>query len=147
MPANRLLKLEVFIGTWNTTGTVLKTSVNPKGTLIATDTYRWLPGKRFIVHEVDARFDGSPSRSMEVMGWNARRIRWFSTSYDDQGATESFELDLTGRRWRIRGKTVRFDGSFDPARNRLEGLWELKARARWEPWIELLLRRDSVPGS
>jgi hypothetical protein len=142
MPANRMTRFEVFIGTWNTTGEVLATSANPAGMLVATDTYRWLPGRHFIVHEVDARFDGAPTRSMEVMGYDPVKQRHVARSFDDQGVEESFIVELSGRRWAIDGKTVRFRGSFDVARNRLAGLWELKPpRAGWQPWIRLELRR------
>jgi hypothetical protein len=135
-------KYEIFIGTWNTQGEVRETDAGPAGMLRATDTYRWLPGRHFIVHEVDARFGEQPARSMEVMGFDAAKGRHVSTSYDDQGITESFVLELDGRRWAILGKSVRFHGSFDAKKNRLSGLWELKGRrARWQPWIELELKR------
>jgi hypothetical protein len=135
-------KLEIFIGTWNTTGEVLQTDANPSGNLVATDTYRWLPGKHFIVHDVDARFDGKPARSMEVMGFDAAARQFFARSYDDQGSTEAFVVALDGRRWTIEGKTVRFDGSFDSRKRRLTGLWEIKTgKARWQPWINLSLVR------
>jgi hypothetical protein len=142
LPANRMTKFEVFIGTWNTTGEVLATHASPGGALVATDTYRWLPGRHFIVHDVDARFDGAPTRSMEVMGFDPVKKRHVARSFDDQGAEEAFVVALDGRRWAIDGKTVRFRGSFDAARNRLGGLWELKApRAGWQPWIQLELVR------
>lgn len=64
-----MTRFEVFIGVWNTTGAVLETSAGPAASLVASDTYRWLPGRHFIVHDVDARFDGQPTRSMEVMGY------------------------------------------------------------------------------
>lgn len=49
---------------------------------------------------------------------------------------------LTRRRWTIAGATVRFDGSFDAAKNRLTGLWELDVgKARWQPWIDLTVTR------
>jgi hypothetical protein len=137
-----MTKFEIFIGTWNTTGNVLQTETSPAGVLVATDTYRWLPGKHFIVHDVDARFDGNPTRSTEVMGFDPSKRRFFATSYDDQGSVETFVVALEGRRWRITGKTARFDGSFDAKRNRLTGLWELKGRRmNWQPWIELELSR------
>lgn len=142
MPTNPMSKLEVFIGTWNTTGEVLETEANPAGALVATDSYRWLPSGRFIVHDVDARFDGKPTRSMEVMGFDAAKKSLFATSYDDQGVSEHFTVALSGRRWTIQGKSVRFEGSFNPAKNRLTGLWELKvAKGRWQPWIDLVLVR------
>jgi hypothetical protein len=73
-------KFEVFIGTWNTTGEVLETEASPAGALSATDTYRWLPGQQFIVHDVDARFDSKPTRSMEVMGFDSSKKQYFARS-------------------------------------------------------------------
>jgi hypothetical protein len=135
-------KFEVFIGTWNTTGDVQETEASPAGTLSATDTYRWLPGRHFIVHDVDARFDTEPARSMEVMGFDALKKQYFARSYDDRGTVEMFDLSLTGRRFSITGKTVRFSGNFDAEKNRLRGLWELKgSKAGWQPWIKLELVR------
>jgi hypothetical protein len=141
MPTHPMSAFDVFIGTWNTTGEVLATAANPAGQLVATDTYRWLPGKHFIVHDVDARFDGKPTRSMEVIGHDAAKRRHFAQSFDDQGQTEVFVVELDGRRWRIHGKTVRFDGSFDARKQRLSGLWEVKAGRSWQPWIKLDLVR------
>ncbi|WP_298928322.1 DUF1579 family protein [uncultured Ramlibacter sp.] len=135
-------RFEIFIGTWNTTGEVLETQASPASTLSATDTYRWLPGRHFIVHEVDARFDGKPTRSMEVMGFDASKKQHFARSFDDQGSMEVFVVALKGRRWSIQGKTVRFSGSFDAQKNRLKGLWELnESKSGWQPWIKLELVR------
>lgn len=137
-----MARFEVFIGTWNTTGEVLATAANPAGTLVATDTYRWLPGQHFIVHDVDARFDGVPTRSMEVIGFDPVKQRHVARSFDDQGAEEAFAVALSGRRWVIDGKAVRFRGSFDAGHARLAGLWERKApRMGWQPWIRLELVR------
>jgi hypothetical protein len=142
MPANRMSMFEVFIGVWNTTGDVLETEAGPAGTLSATDTYRWLPGKYFVVHDVDARFDGRPTRSTEVMGFDASKQQYFARSYDDQGSVEDFVVALDGRRWSISGKTVRFSGSFDAQKNHLRGLWEIGgSKLGWQPWIKLELTR------
>ena len=142
MPANRMSRFEIFIGVWNTTGEVLETSASPAGTLAATDTYRWMPGRHFIVHDVDARFDRRPTRSMEVMGYDLESGKYFARSFDDQGVTEVFDIALTSRRWLIAGKTVRFRGTFNAERNRLGGQWELKGkRGTWQTWIKLELVR------
>lgn len=142
MPTNRMAKFEVFIGTWDTTGDVLETSSSPAGILSATDTYRWLPGQHFIVHDVDARFDNKPTRSMEVMGFDPSKKQHFARSFDDHGSTEAFVVSLNGRRWSISGETIRFKGGFDVQKNRLSGLWELKEdEADWRPWIKLELVR------
>jgi Protein of unknown function (DUF1579) len=142
MSANRMARLEIFIGTWNTTGEVLETASAPAAKLSATDTYRWLPGKRFIVHDADARFGEDVSRSIEVIGFDHAGKKYLAHSYDDQGVSEIFEVGLKGLRWRIKGDTARFSGKFDPRQLKLTGLWELKdKKVGWQPWIKLTLAR------
>src|SRR5262245_53151221 len=106
MAQNRMSRFELFIGVWNTTGEVLATAVNPAGTLVATDTYRWLPSKQFILHDADARFDGKPARSTEIIGYDAAAGHHFARSYDDRGASDLFVVALRGRRWTISGDKV-----------------------------------------
>lgn len=142
MSVSGMSRLEVFIGTWNTTGEVLGTDDAPATTLVATDTYRWLPGRHFIVHEADARLGSTPTRSMEVIGYDRSARAFTSRAYDDQGGMEEFKLSLKGRRWSIVGKVVRFDGKFSEDRSELKGLWEMKGKkGRWQPWIVLKLER------
>ena len=80
MSVNKMSRFAVFIGVWNTAGEVLDTDGAATGSLVATDTYRWLPGRHFIVHEVDARFDAQPTRSMEVMGYDPASSKYFARS-------------------------------------------------------------------
>ena len=148
MPRSRMSRFGIFVGVWNTRGDVLETEAGPAGTLTATDTYRWLPGGHFLVHEVDARFGSDPARSLEVVGYDPARKQHVARSYDDQGNAEEFVVQLRGKRWTIRGDTVRFDGRFGADGDTLVGLWELKGRTRgWQPWIKLeLVRAYADPG-
>jgi hypothetical protein len=142
MLANKMSRFEIFIGTWNTTGEVLQTEDAPATTLSATDTYQWLSGKHFIAHDADARFGDIPSRSMEVIGFDATKKRYLARSFDDQGASEVFEVALRGKNWSLVGATARFKGKFVSKNDELHGLWELKGKkAGWQPWIKLKLVR------
>ncbi len=141
MPRHKMKNYEIFIGVWNTRGEVLATRNAPANVLTATDTYRWLLGKHFVMHEVDARFGDQPSRSMEVMGFDPASRKHFATSYDDQGLSEHYRVKLRGRHWTIVGESARFDGKFSSSGDLLKGLWELKTDDVWEPWIALELRR------
>lgn len=142
MPTNRMSRFELFIGTWNTTGEVLAIDDSAATVLSATDTYRWLPGKQFIVHDVDARFGQAVSRSMEVMGYDKQARKYVARSYDDSGVSEVFDIILSGKKWSIIGATVRFNGKFNSGGNKLGGLWEMKSKkSGWQPWIKLTLVR------
>jgi hypothetical protein len=95
------------------------------------------------VHEADARFGETPTRSMEVIGFDVQSKRYMARSYDDQGNSEEFVLALRGKHWSIVGETVRFSGRFDADGNTLTGLWELKGKRKgWQPWIKLKLVRS-----
>lgn len=86
--------------------------------------------------------DGKPTRSMEIIGFDLSKNRSFATSYDDRGGAEDFVVALDGHRWTIKGKSVRFGGSFDAKKNRLSGFWKLKGtKSRWQPWIRIELVR------
>ena len=141
MASNRMSRFEIFIGIWNTTGEVLATEGSAATTLSATDTYRWLPGRHFIAHEVDARFGNDPTRSMEVIGYDLVRKKYVTRSYDDQGTSEEFDVDLRARNWRILGGRMRFSGKFDTSGDKLTGMWERKGKSGWRPWINLTLVR------
>jgi hypothetical protein len=147
MASTRMARFDIFIGTWNTAGDVLATDEAPATTLSATDTYRWLPGEHFIVHEVDARFGDEPTRSMEVIGYESAKKKYIARSYDDRGVSEVFEVALKGKRWSVAGKAARFNGKFDAEGQALTGLWELKSRkSGWQPWIRLTLTRSKDNG-
>ena len=79
---------------------------------------------------------------MEVIGYDLAAKKYLARSYDDQGASEVFEVALKGKSWSIAGDSVRFNGKFDAKGNKLSGLWELKGKkAGWQPWIKLKLVR------
>lgn len=142
MTISRMSKLGILIGTWNTVGEVLETDNAPATTLYATDTYRWLPGNFFIVHDVDARFGSERTRSMEVIGYDFKSKMYRARSHDDKGSSEEFEVKLKGKMWSIMGDVVRFSGNLNTQKSKLTGLWELKSKkARWQPWINLTLVR------
>jgi len=142
MTATKMSRLAVFIGTWNTSGEVLETETSPAGAMSATDSYRWLAGQHFIVHDADARFGTQPVRSMEVIGYDRATGKHVARSYDDQGVSEVFDVALRGKKWSIWGAKVRFNGRFNADNTQLMGLWEMKGkRAGWQPWIRLTLAR------
>lgn len=142
MPTTSMSRFQIFVGLWNTNGDVLATDMGPAGGLVATDEYSWLPGKHFILHQVDARFGKEISRSIEIMGMDRETKKPVARSFDDKGLSEVFALELRGKRWRILGENVRFDGRFSDDESRLSGLWEAKGpKSGWQPWIKLLLER------
>ena len=142
MPGNRMSRFEILIGTWNTTGEIRAIGQASASVLSATDTYCWMPGRHFIIHVADARMGHAVARSTEIIGYDGETRRFLARAFDDQGGFQVFDVDLHGKKWSIRGPTLRFNGKFDRNGNRLAGLWEMKnGRSRWQPWIDLQLVR------
>jgi hypothetical protein len=142
MKRNAQLKaLEVFVGIWNTTGKIMSSDEGQDQNLAATDIYEWLPGRRFLLHRVDARMGEDVSRNIEIVGWDAEKGTLYSHSYDDKGKWDRFSCSLKQRRWKIDGETMRFSGAFDADHNRLQGVWEMVQKEKWTPWLEIELAR------
>jgi hypothetical protein len=142
MRGNRMSRFSIFIGTWNTTGEIRAIGKEGAANLSATDTYSWLPGNHFIIHVADARMGEIVARSTEIIGYDQQRRRLLAWAYDDQGGFQVFDVDLRGKKWSIRGPTLRFSGGFDRNGDTLTGLWEMKgSKGRWQPWIDLQLVR------
>lgn len=139
-PAHK--KLQILIGTWNTTGDIEATEATPATTLTATDTYAWLPGGFFVLHTVDARMGSTVARSIEIIGYDAESGAYTTRSYDDQGGSADFTAALKGRKWTITGEAARFSGSFNDAENVLAGSWERKnAKGQWVSWMAIKLEK------
>ena len=140
-PAHKYL--EILIGTWNTTGEIKATEIAPPMTLLATDTYEWLPGGFFVLHRVDARMGEVPSRNIEIIGYDAESGDYVTRSYDDHGGSDEFKASLKKRRWSIDGEAARFRGSFNATGSALMGKWERRnERGAWVPWMKIKLTKS-----
>ena len=134
--------LQIFVGVWNTEGEIVGASASAAGTMTATDSYEWLPGGFFLLHRVDARMGGEPGRSLEIIGYDADANGYVSRSYDDHGVVLDFRCSLEGRRWRITGETMRFDGEFNAEGTVLRGEWEQRGEdGTWTPWLRIRLTK------
>jgi hypothetical protein len=138
---DRVRVLDVFVGTWNTTGSIRTGGHLVDQRLFATDIYEWLPGKCFLLHKVDARLGDEISRSVEVIGWDSEIGQITSTSYSDQGSISRFSCSFERGNWRIDGDAMRFRGNFDSNRRQLSGTWEIASETGWEVWMDVKLAK------
>ncbi len=143
-PEHRLL--DVFVGTWNTEGTILADAAHPSATtakLTAVDTYEWLPGGFFLIHHVDGRMGEDEVHAIEIIGYDASRQAYRTRSFDNQGNTGTYEATLRGATWRIRGERERFTGELGDDGGSLTGQWERRSTdgTRWVPWMDIRLTK------
>lgn len=66
--ADALRLLQPLIGAWRTSGTVLGADGSPVAAVEGTDRYRWMPGRQWVLHDVDVTMGGEHVQVLEVIG-------------------------------------------------------------------------------
>lgn len=139
----RLRRLDVLVGTWDTTITLLDHDGNTGDVSHATDTYGWMANGHFLLHDVDAEIGGQHILSMEIISLDEANPGYVTRSYDADGSITDFTAELNGDHWRITGRDQRFDGSFSADRGTLTGRWEQRDGSAWHPLMTVRLIRRS----
>jgi hypothetical protein len=133
--------LHLLTGTWRTEGQLVGETGGPEATLAAVDRYEWVPGVNLLAHYVAGHLGRTSVASFEVWSYERRTRMYRSTSFDENGAPSSFEAELRGREWTVRGKTQRFRGAFSRDGRTLAGTWDQKSGRTWTPWLTITLRK------
>jgi uncharacterized protein DUF1579 len=134
-------RLDVFVGKWNTEGTILASPSGPTSKLKAVDTYEWLPGGFFLVHHVDGRMGGEEVKAIEIIGYDVTSQKYFTRSFDNQGNTSTYQASLLDGVWTILGDSERFTGLFGAGDSTLTGKWERFEGSEWLPWMDVRLTK------
>lgn len=131
IPAPELRALIPFIGTWDTAITELHPDGRPGDISTAVDTYRWVPGGQFLLHEVDATIQGQRRQSLEIFARSPDGVGYVSRSYEADGTFGDYQVLLADEVWKIDGDLFRFNGQFEPGFHRLSGIWDAKGERGW----------------
>ena len=143
-------RLGVFVGRWHTTGEVApeRGQTTPGAKIDCIDTYEWYPGGFFVVHDVDGKVGDEPVKSMEVLGYDGDRGRYFAMFFDSTGGFGAEELTVDGNTWTWRGSNVMGVKGHRCVSVLSEDGETLRARHEksddgesWQPWMDVTLRR------
>lgn len=135
-------RLDVLAGVWRTRIAVLDETENEIEHFAAIDTYRWMPGRHFLLHDVDAVMAGQQVKSLEIIGADKASGQYTTRNYDNSGAISDYVAALEARNWSIDGKTERFRGSLSADLRSLSGRWERREGDTWLPWMNVTLTRQ-----
>lgn len=138
-PSNKMRPLQRLIGTWITSGTMLKGDEQTADAFTFVDQYAWLPGGHFIAHSVTGELGTTPLQGLEIIGYDGAALR--ATSYDSAGVVTKYRARLQQRAWSLTGDKERFRGTFSVDGKRLEGTWERRARGVWKGFMRVTLTR------
>ncbi len=130
--------LKPLIGRWSTTITMITSAEEAGKTYRAIDTYRWMPGEKVLVHEVEARMGDDTINSLEIYTEADGEI--VSRSFDSSGEITDYAAAMKEGGWTVLGNTERFK-STSVANDRIEGLWERRLDGDWTDWMKVRLDR------
>lgn len=133
LPIARLAPLE---GRWHFEGDVAATDRGPPTAWSSEEHCSWLPGKRFLVNQWDARVGDQAFKGMAVFGHHVER-GFFATFYDNLGNHPTYEVHVEGRTWHLTGDAQRATYEFAADGNSVTILWETSEGTGWKPLCEL----------
>jgi hypothetical protein len=155
--------LDALVGRWRTDGHVVD---QPDVRIAGTDTYRWLQGGKFLVHDVDVVVGDRPVRALELIGEHDDATgTWTACAFDDAGEVTTMRaavdghgvLTLTGgaevasaapQPGSGGARTVRATLTVAEDRTRMRAIWELSDDgAAWRPWMDVGFTREDEPGA
>jgi len=142
-------KLDVFIGTWHTTGEVATDNPERPVKVDFTDTYTWYPGGFFVLHDAKGTIGGEHSSSLEIIGYDADRHCYTTTFFDSSGGSGKEDLYLEGTTWTWRGSDVmgvkehRCVGTVSNDGNTIHARHEKSDDGiHWELWMDVVLEKQ-----
>jgi hypothetical protein len=141
--------LRPLIGHWRTSGVVLGEGEGgaETGTISGTDTYRWLPGGHWIVHEVDVLIGDERTQALELIGGRDEVTGgWQMHAFDvgDDPGRMSLSVQDEGLLL-LQGEGVRswFRPTAGP--DLMTTRWERDAGGTWLPWMDMRFVRRPAP--
>jgi len=137
--ANRAT-LNALVGVWSTTIRML--GRDEDGTeWHAEDVYRWMAGNYFLLHDVHAVMQSGAMTGLEIISPSERPGIFTTRSYDSNGGIVDAQMSLNDGIWESVSETQRFKGQIAEDGKSVHGRWERLQSGRWEPWMQIELRR------
>lgn len=133
LPIARLAPLE---GRWHFEGDVAATDHGRPTAWSSEEHCSWLPGKRFLVNQWDARVGDRDFKGMAVFGHDVER-GYFATFYDNLGNHPTYELQVDGGTWHLLGDAQRATYEFANDGRTVSIVWETSEGQGWKPFCEL----------
>lgn len=140
-PAPGMNAFEVFEGRWKTTGKILSTTGTPAVSIEGFDSYRWLNGGNFMLHQVDVQMGDEHVRAVELIMREKGSDRFLMHYFGGEGGTGTMHASCNGNEWKFESAAERFNGSFSSGGTILIGKWERNTGQGWVSWMEIELRR------
>ena len=101
-PGAEVKKLDYFVGTWTTEGTVGQGPWGAGGKFSGTDTTAWMDGNFFLVGHTDSKMPpevGGEGKETSVMGYDTDQNTYTADAFNSQGRHDISKGTVTGDTW------------------------------------------------
>ena len=101
-PGPEVKKLDYFVGTWTTEGTIVQGPWGAGGKFTGSGTTEWMPGNFFIQSRSEAKMPqeiGGDIHAIMIMGYDTQQSSYTSDRYSSLGQHESSKGILSGDTW------------------------------------------------
>jgi hypothetical protein len=139
---DNLAELELLVGEWITQIKMIGGEQNG-AEYRAEDVYRWMAGKRFLLHDVHAVMKNGEMTGLEIISPCESRGTFTTRSYDSTGSIVDARMTFDDGVWESVSETQRFKGRIAQDGKSAHGQWEQLQVDRWEPWMQITLRKVS----
>jgi Protein of unknown function (DUF1579) len=143
VPGPEHRRLEAFVGSWDTEGTIWANPSGPGLGFRAIDRYEWVPGGFFVLHRWDAHMPDGRTQGVEILGYDAARATYTVHSFDSAGNADVMTATVADDTWTFEGKSLRFRGSFRDGGKSLVGVWDRRTDdgAGWKQLMDVKLSK------
>lgn len=140
---DQLHPLSGFVGSWKTSGTIPGAKESAAIKVEGTDTYEWLPGGFFLLHQADVMIGNNRSQTFEVIGTDKNTGKFTMQYYNNKGESGSMTATEQDGTWRFQGDALRFTGSFKNSGHEFSGQWEqLNETKQWVHLMDIKLTKQ-----
>ena len=101
-PGPEVKKLDYFVGTWTTEGTIAPGPWGTGGKFTGGGTTEWLPGNFFIQSQSESQMPpelGGDSKAVMIMGYDTQQSTYSSDRFTSIGQHESSKGTVSGDTW------------------------------------------------
>jgi hypothetical protein len=127
--------LEVFVGKWTIEG------MTKDGRTVAirgTETYEWMPGGFFLIHNLNVHVGEDDYKAHEIIGYDTSRQQFTYNSFDSWGQKDSYQSTAQGNTWTYSGQSRRGSVVFSDDDNSMTADWQMSFNGSdWQPWMDL----------
>lgn len=135
----QLSALDAFAGHWKTKGIVYATEHTGELQIKGYDSYYWLKGGHFMIHQADVMIGNDRMQSIEIIRYDAFSGKYLMHYYGTDGGTGKMKAECEGRSWNFYSDSEEFCGKFSEDGRKISGTWKRLLNNEWVKWMEVEL--------